>query len=66
MREFGFPIEGYFENYHSNKNYEELFTQIENQVKDMETYPRENFIKETDEYVLIKLGNLEFEKNSEY
>ena len=64
MRELGFPIEGYFEKSHNDKNFTDLINQIENQVKGMETYPRKNSIKETEEYTLIKLGQSEFDKKS--
>ena len=59
MRELGYPIKGYFEDYRFNsyETMQDIINQIKSEIKDMNIYPQENSIKETDNYVLIKIGN---------
>ncbi len=59
MRELGYPVKGYFEDYRfdSYEAMQDTINRIKSEIKDMNIYPQENSIKETDNYVLIKIGN---------
>ena len=61
MRELGLNIKGYAELPKKSKIHP-LITALKEQIKDMNTYPQENSIKETKDYVIIKLGPSELEK----
>ena len=61
MRELGLNIKGYVELPKKFKIIPFLIN-LQEQIKDMNTYPQENSIKETKDYVIIKLGPSKLEK----
>ena len=60
MRALGYNFEQY-NIQDSGKSTEEFELMIKEAIKDMNNYPQENYIKDMDDFVLIKLGESKYE-----
>lgn len=57
LKELGFDVKGFSHiNIDSISKYDVLIPEIKNNSKKMDIYPRENSIKDFDEYVIVKIG----------